>query len=965
MKIKHIIIYSRTSIYFIFILIISIQNLSAQNNLVEISGQIKDIQTKETLIGVTLVVKGTSNGAATDADGKFKIRTKLSYPFTLVVSYVGYETQEYIIKDPNQEIRINLSSQNVQLNDVVVTASRVEERIMQSPVSIEKLDIKTLRESPSASFYDALENVKGVQMTQASLTFKVPNTRGFNAPNNFRFMQLVDGVDMQAATLGVPLGNTIGPTELDIETVEITPGAASALYGMNAINGMANMFTKNPFRYQGLSIYQKVGANHVDGKDRPFSILSETAVRMAKVLNEKLAFKLNMSYMRGTDWVSSNPTDQNAYSLSNPRFPQFQSGANNVAYDAWNKYGDENNNNIPVSVLYNGKNQTFNVRRTGFWEKDLTEAVVSNLKFDGSIHYKLKENLELSYTYRVGVMDGTFQRGNKIRLNGTNVQIHKLELKSKYFTFNNYISLENTGNSYNLKALADNLDLTSSSNSTWGADYKTTLQNALNNGTNLNTANLLARDFADRNRFQPGSETFDEMKNKIISINNWDHASNVAGAPATGGAALIQNSRMYHSEFQYDFTHLTKKYVDILVGADARMYEVIPDGNNFVDFSRPIADRNKPGGNNVYYSKVGAFVQATKRILNDRLKFVASFRYDKNFEFEGKFNPRLAVVYTPSQNHSFRFSLQNGFRFPALFEALSYVNNGNVRRVGGLTRINEGLGYLDNSYTLASVNDFNNAVNTEIANGISQNQAALNQVGKLVKSNLGATQPEEIRSIELGYKAILFANSFVIDFDTYLNQYSGFLGQVEVSVPNAAITGSDAATLAMLNRNTQTRYRVFTNAKNTYYNYGSGLRLSYHFQPKWNISGNLNYNDLVNNSTPDVFVTGFNTPRFSTNLSFGNKEIIKNLGFNVVWRWQDSFLWESPLANGIVPSFWTLDAQITYKVPSLLATAKLGASNLLNNRYIQYAAGPTIGGLYYLAITFDGIFSDENKKMKD
>jgi outer membrane receptor for ferrienterochelin and colicin len=153
---------------------------------------------------------------------------------------------------------------------------------MQSPVAIEKLSLRALKESPAPGFYDALENVKGVQMLTSSLTFKVPNTRGFNVPNNFRFLQLVDGVDMQAATLGVPLGNAIGPTELDIESVEITPGAASALYGMNAINGLANLQTKSAFKYQGLSLYQKVGLNHVDGIDRDPSVLTETSVRYAK-----------------------------------------------------------------------------------------------------------------------------------------------------------------------------------------------------------------------------------------------------------------------------------------------------------------------------------------------------------------------------------------------------------------------------------------------------------------------------------------------------------------------------------------------------------------------------------------------------------------------------------------------------------------------------------------------------------
>ena len=103
-------------------------------------------------------------------------------------------------------VSIALVTQTILGKEVVVTASRVPESILKSPVAIEKLDIRAIRESPAPSFYDALENVKGVQMTTSSFTFKVPNTRGFNIPNNFRFMQLVDGVDMQAATLGVPLG---------------------------------------------------------------------------------------------------------------------------------------------------------------------------------------------------------------------------------------------------------------------------------------------------------------------------------------------------------------------------------------------------------------------------------------------------------------------------------------------------------------------------------------------------------------------------------------------------------------------------------------------------------------------------------------------------------------------------------------------------------------------------------------
>ena len=940
----------------------SMQRASGQeSSLIEISGQVIEKDSKEPLPGVSVQVKGTVAGTTTSNSGDFKLRTKLKFPFKLVFSSVGFEEQEFEVTGLGSKLSIALSTQTVLGKEVVVTASRVAESILKSPVAIEKLDIRAIRESPAPSFYDALENVKGVQMTTSSITFKVPNTRGFNIPNNFRFMQLVDGVDMQAATLGVPLGNAIGPTELDIASVEITPGAASALYGMNAINGMANLITKSPFLYQGLSLYQKTGINHVDGIDRDPSILTETAFRYAKAFNNKWAFKVNGSYMRATDWLSNNATDQNPNnrSTANPSFPQLD-GNNNPAYDAWNKYGDENNNAVTVSgVQYQNKNQTFLVRRTGYWERDIVNPIVDNLKLDLALHYRAGENAELSYGYRVGKMDGVFQRGNKIQLDNVVVQNHRLELKGSNYFIRSYVSIENTGDSYNAKPLSDNLDLTHLSNNAWRDIFKTSLQTQLNSGIDLASAMDVARAAADQGRVEAGTPGFENLKNTIIKINNWDHKNaGIANAPATGGAWLKQHSRMYHTEAQLDLSKEVK-FVNLLVGADVRIYEVIPDGNNFVDFSKPLAKRTEPGGKNVYYKKYGGFAQVTKTFFEEKLKLFGSLRYDHNLEFKPKFNPRFALVYTVAEKHNFRASVQNGFRFPALFEALSFVNNGNVRRVGGLSYINEGLGYLDNSYTLTSVNSFNAAVNKDVTNGMTANNAALKNRALLEATNLSPTRPERIVSFEIGYKSILLHNKLVVDIDAYSNKYDGFLGQVEVAVPATDKIGTDAAVTDMLaaNRSKQTRYRVFTNAKNTYNNYGSSLGVTYNFYRKFTVSGNINYNNIVTSKQSDVFVTAFNTPKWSSNLSFGNREVFKNVGFNIVWRWQDAFLWESPLANGAVPAYNTWDAQVTYRLPKMKTNIKMGAANIFNQRYIQYAAGPTIGGLYYVAITVDGLLN--------
>lgn len=962
---------TKLKVLLLFFAIVGIQSVFGQNGLIQLSGKLHDKENGEPLIGAVVKIKNTENAVTTDADGKFVLKVANAFPIIIDIKYGGYEDQEFIVENEHSQLNFQLDPKVIMTNTVVVSASRISENILKSPVAIDKLDITAIRETPAPTYYDAIENVKGVQLTTSSLTLKVPNTRGFNSPNNFRFMQLVDGVDLQAPTLGVSIGNTIGPNELDIKSVEIIPGTSSALYGINSINGLANLQTKDPYLNQGASVYQRTGVNHVDNKDHGASFLSETAFRVAGTVDsaKRIAYKVNGSYFQGVDWVSSNLTDQNPYNLttSNPNYSEFDSPDKNPAYDAWNKYGDEKNNTVTDTLKFGGSKQIFNVRRTGYNEKDLVNPTVKTVKFDAGLFYKFKDNSQISYIYRVGTMDGVFQRGNKIQLDGLILQSHALEYKNKKLTAKLYANSENTGSSYNLKPLADNLDLSFKTNKQWAKDYQTALNAAYaSNGNDLVAAHQAARIAADAGRPEPGSEVFNARKETIININNWDHSSLYPYVSAqdptntTGGAALWQKSNMYHGEVQYDLTSVAKNYVNVLVGTDARLYSIIPDGNNFVDFSKALADRTTPGGNNVLYSKVGGFVQVSKELFDERLKLVGSLRYDKNNDFDGKWNPRLAVVYSPNKTNSIRLSAQNGYRFPALFEALSYVNNGGVRRVGGLAKVNEGLGYLENSFTQTSIDAFQAAVKASIKGGLSTSAAITKNQGLLKVANLPTMQPEQVKALDLGYKAILFNNKFVVDADVYFNEYKGFLGQIEVAVPNHNVSDLANAAIDANNKSKQTRYRVYTNATNTYYSYGSAIRLSYNFYKKYSISGNFNFNDFQSKEKSDIFITGFNTPKYSANVQFGNREIVKNFGFNIVWKWQDAYDWLSPLANGRVPAYSTFDAQVSYKIEKAKTSIKVGGTNIFNKRYIQYAAGPTIGALYYVSLTFDAPF-EKNK----
>ena len=101
----------------------------------------------------------------------------------------------------------------------------------------------------------------------------------------------------------------------------------------------------------------------------------------------------------------------------------------------------------------------------------------------------------------------------------------------------------------------------------------------------------------------------------------------------------------------------------------------------------------------------------------------------------------------------------------------------------------------------------------------------------------------------------------------------------------------------------------------------------------------------------------FRFVKHKTNISFGNRRIGKNLGFNVTYRYQSQFRWESNFAIGDVPEIHNFDAQLSYKVSQLKSVLKLGGSNIFNSRYYQNYGGPTIGAIYYLSITFDELLN--------
>ncbi|HYG18979.1 MAG TPA: carboxypeptidase-like regulatory domain-containing protein, partial [Ohtaekwangia sp.] len=461
-----------------------------------VSGKVTDAATREAIAGVNIIVKGRVIGTITDTNGEFSLKANDAPPITLSLSFVGYRTQEIQITDANTTgLDIKLEEQTVLGQEIVVSASRVEESILTSPVTIEKVDLLAIQQTAAPDYYESLASVKGVQMTSSSLNFPQINTRGFATIANTRFVQLIDGMDASAPLLNFPTGNIVGIGELDAESMELVPGAASALYGPNAFNGILIMKSKSPFEFQGLSAQFKGGITTSDAQDNAYPMY-QFGLRYAKAFNNKFAFKVNFSIMDAEDWHSNDyRTDVNR-----PESTIDLSGTKD--FDGVNLYGDEVD--LPVPVPSVGI-----IHRTGWKEEDIIDNYdAKSIKGDIALHYRINDNLEALYSYRYGGGSSVYQGSQKYALRDFTQQFHKLELRSDNFFVRAYMTATDAGDSYNIAALGSYMNEYVKPSQVWAQEYTLAMQGYFAGmgvpGGNHNAA----RAFADRERPAVGTPAY-------------------------------------------------------------------------------------------------------------------------------------------------------------------------------------------------------------------------------------------------------------------------------------------------------------------------------------------------------------------------------------------------------------------------------------------------------------------------
>ena len=207
-----------------------------------VSGLVSDSEMKDPLIGATIRIKGTTNGTTTDIDGKFSFKSDKTEGI-LECSYVGYQTieREFIFAAMEVDLTVNfeLEEQGILLNETVVTASRYARKIGEETVSIEVIKACRISENNLQRPADVLNKSPGVMVVDNQINIRGGSGWAYGAGGRVLFLQ--DGMPIAQADAGSPSWDLV-PLE-NIGQIEIIKGAASALYGSSAMNGIVNIKT--------------------------------------------------------------------------------------------------------------------------------------------------------------------------------------------------------------------------------------------------------------------------------------------------------------------------------------------------------------------------------------------------------------------------------------------------------------------------------------------------------------------------------------------------------------------------------------------------------------------------------------------------------------------------------------------------------------------------------------------------
>jgi len=990
--------------------------IAANAQTITISGTVRNATNKEGIVAVTVAEKGTSAATYTNSNGEFSFKVSKLPTVLVFTSTGGYDAQEITVSDATQaaNLSVDLKVNSVMGQEVIVAANRVPTKILESPISIERLSSSALKNAAAPSAYEAIANMKGVDIHTASLSFRTVTTRGFVSSGNTRLIQLIDGMDNQAPGLNFAVGSVIGLTDLDVDNIEVLPGASSALYGSGGMNGTVLINSKSPFKYAGLSYNIKQGIMHVDSRQRSAAPYYNWSFRWAKAFKNKFAVKLAAEIIKGNDWQADDyrnkridPTGLFSLSTGNRQ--------NTPDFNGINTYGDETSVNITAlsqilqatvngGVLQaSGGLVNLNTSAAGYFGAIGNPAYPTNAQvasFIGLFPAAIQPAAQLFVPFYLANTRNYFGASATERANNNVTRTgyeekHLVDygnLNAKFvagFHYKITNNLEASLNSYvgsgttvytgadryslrNLKMAQHKLELRSknwfvrgyTTQENAGESYNASAAGAFVNEAWKPTAPVASQGLAGIQTSWIGTYilTYSETMRQTGAVSLPPSSFNLhtAARAAADVGRLLPGTTAYNTVLKTVRTTPIKNggalfldKTDLWAGeAQANLSDI----GRFSDKVEIIAGAQWK--QYVLNSQGTLFADNTDTLIGyAKISNRGNIKVNETGGYIQLRKKLFSEVVTLSG--SVRYDKQTNFKgkFTPRFSALIKVAKDNFLRTSFQT-----------AYRFPTMQNQYIALSTGTAVLIGclpefQNYYKLNTVpfrgytaASIVAARggggVGALVPAEYKEVTPET-----VGSFELGYKGILmkklmvDAYVYYSRYQDFLATIVVGQARTGVTTDLLSPFSTTNISYTQNAPETVKAIGWGIGIDYNAFKNYYLTANV-FSDRLKDA-PANLVTFFNAPKYRVNVGVRNDNVCKGIGFNILMRWQDENYYEGTFVKGTLPAFASVDAQLTYRPIGSKSVFRVGGTNWGNNYNRTGFGSPAVGGLYYISYGYN------------
>ena len=905
------------------------------------------------------VIPQTGDGreSATDAMGAVQFADLPAGIYAVSASSLSYADKVVsnveLQGDETKSVEIALFSRVIQLDQVSVTTSRRQEKVLEAPAAVSVLDDSQIRSRAALTPMEHFKSIAAVDTFNTGISQGNVTIRGFSNVLSSSLLSLVDNRIASVPSLRVNAYTLVSTPDNDIDQIEVVSGPGSALYGPNSANGVIHILTKSPFGSEGTQASLATGERGV----------FVGSFRHAGSINNKLGYKVTGEYTQGEDWHYTDPVEQQL------RLQRINAG-------------------VPEDDV-----------RIGARNFDMEKQ-----NFEARVDYRVNDDLTT-------IFNGGYTQATGIELTGigaaqaTGWTYRYVQARALYKDLfaQAFLNKSNAGDTFLLREgsplvdrstllvgqLQHGVSLGSRERLTYGVDLLLTRPNT--DGT-INGANE-ENDNINEIGVYLQSETELTEKLKLVAATRFDRHNQLEGTVFSPRAALVFqpiSDHNFRATYNRAFTTPTTNnlFVDVRAAEDA--FGLGAAFSSTLGFS-PSTDIRAQGvpQEGFHFS----------RSANGRPLFRSPFAPLANMapgDYIDLDNPQFTNVMWSVA----RGAVMNGF--------LSEIQKG----LGALgvpdTQIQAQVGLLSQVLDAAvpqQISEVKNVMRTIDLETLEF--AEVNDVFDVER-----LEPTITQTFEIGYKGTLF-NKLLVGVDAYHTKIRNFVGSIAAETPNVfldpatlstslgrqiAATLSDpqnavanAAMVAALDTNplaggngngsaVDELTTLFTQGAamipfgtvspmeseyptavtTTYRNFGelsvNGLdfKFAYFLNQNWNFGGtySLVSEDLFE-KVDGLRDIALNAPRnkFGVSVEYLNSNL-NNLTTQLRLRFVDAFPVDSGIYHGTVERYTTIDLNTGYSLPfSPNTRVSLAVQNLLNNKHQEFVGVPEIGRLSLFRIT--------------